>query len=66
MRHEILNRWEPEPGVAVLEVRVTYERLDGAKATLEGALFGRVDSGRWLEQRIYVDMTPLLEATPPA
>ena len=66
MRHQIVNRWRPEQDVAVVEVRVTYERMDGVKVPLEGVLIGRVDGERWLEQRIYVDTAPLLEAAPAA
>jgi SnoaL-like domain len=64
--HEVIEYWEPEPGVVIVEIRVTYERLDGAQVPVTGVLIGRAQPRRWLEQRIYVDIAPIFAAEAPA
>jgi hypothetical protein len=63
--HEITGYWEPEPGVVIVEITVTYERLDGVKVPVTGVLIGRAEQRRWFEQRIYVDVAPIFAAEAP-
>ena len=39
---------------------ITYLKRDGRSITLPGALFARVEDGRFVEQRAYIDHGPLL------
>ncbi len=59
-RHQILTVVEGDDGTLACELEVTYTRRDGASVTLPGSLFARVEDGRFVEQRAYVDHGPLL------
>lgn len=59
IRHGILNVLEGNEGMLACELNVTYFKHDGTEVTLPGALFARVEDGRFVEQHAYVDPTPL-------
>jgi ketosteroid isomerase-like protein len=59
VRHEIVTVLEDDDGTLACELRVTYIRHDGSAVTLPGALFAKVRDGRFVEQRAYVDHSPL-------
>jgi ketosteroid isomerase-like protein len=59
VRHEILTVLEGDDGVLACELNVTYLKRDGTEVTLPGALFARVEDGRFVEQHAFVDPTPL-------
>jgi ketosteroid isomerase-like protein len=60
VRHEILTVVEGDDGTIACELKITYFKHDGSEVTLPGALFARVADGRFVEQRAYVDPTPLI------
>ena len=59
VRHEILTVVEGNDGILACELNVTYFKHDGSEVTLPGALFARIEDGRFVEQRAYVDPAPL-------
>lgn len=59
VRHEILGVLEGDDGTIACELNVTYIKHDGSGVTLPGSLFARVENGRFVEQRAYIDQTPL-------
>jgi ketosteroid isomerase-like protein len=59
IRHELLTVLEGDDGTLACELNVTYIKHDGSELTLPGALFARIEDGRFVEQRAYVDPTPL-------
>ena len=58
--HRILNVVEGEDGLIACELEVTYTKHNGSSITLPGSLFARVQDGRFVEQRAYIDHGPLL------
>ena len=59
LRHALKNTWEPEEGVVIFELDVTYILDEGSEVTVPGAGVGRIEPGCWLEQRLYVDLAPV-------
>lgn len=60
IRHELVSVLEGEDGALACELRITYAKRDGTSVTLPGSLFATVRDGRFIEQRAYIDHTPLL------
>jgi ketosteroid isomerase-like protein len=58
--HRLLTVIEGEDGSLACELEITYVKHDGSSITLPGALFARVEDGRFVEQRAYIDHGPLL------
>jgi ketosteroid isomerase-like protein len=58
--HRLLTVLEGEDGTIACELEVTYVKQDGSSITLPAALFARVEDGRFVEQRAYIDHGPLL------
>jgi SnoaL-like domain len=58
--HRLVTVLEDEDGKLACELEVTYIKHDGSSITLPGALFARVEDGRFVEQRAYIDHGPLL------
>jgi hypothetical protein len=58
--HKLLTVLEGDDGTLALELEVTYTKHDGSSITLPGSLFARVEDGRFVEQRAYIDHGPLL------
>ena len=58
--HRLLGAYEGEDGSLAIELEVTYLKHDGSSITLPGSLFARVEHGRFVEQRAYIDQGPLL------
>jgi SnoaL-like protein len=58
--HRLLTVLEGEDGTLAVELEVTYTKHDGSSITLPGSLFARVEGGRFVEQRAYIDHGPLL------
>ena len=59
IHHEVAQIWEPEPNTAVVELRVTYRRLDGAELTLPCCNIFRLRDGLIDDYRIYMDVNPV-------
>jgi SnoaL-like domain len=58
--HKLLAVLEGDDGILACELEVTYIKRDGSSITLPGSLFARVEDGRFVEQRAYIDHGPLL------
>ena len=58
--HRLLTVLEGEDGTLACELEITYIKHDGSSITLPGALFARVEDGRFIEQHAYIDHGPLL------
>lgn len=58
--HRLVTVLEGENGTLACELEVTYVKHDGSSITLPGSLFARVEHGRFVEQRAYIDHGPLL------
>jgi hypothetical protein len=58
--HRLLTVLEGEDGTVACELEITYLKHGGSSITLPGALFARVEDGRFVEQRAYIDHGPLL------
>jgi ketosteroid isomerase-like protein len=63
--HEIIDAWECDGTVAV-QLRVTYERLDGARVTIPAlSLFSEGD-GMIRDYKVFFDTTPVYAEHPVA
>ena len=62
MRHELLDRWWPQPDVGITEARVTYTRPDATTVTLPVVTIYRLRGGQAADVRVYMDVTPLFAA----
>jgi ketosteroid isomerase-like protein len=60
VRHELLDVLVADDETLACELNVTYVKHDDTEVTLPGALFARVRDGRFVEQRAYVDQSPLI------
>ncbi len=59
LSHSFPGVWEPEPGLIVMEGEITYFKQDGTAVVVRGSSISRVEPNCWLEQRIYVDLSPV-------
>ena len=57
--HEIKQKWELEQNVVLLDMEVTYYRLDGTVVTLPVMNFFRFKGNLIEEVRVFMDVTPL-------
>jgi hypothetical protein len=57
--HDIKYVWEPEKNVVLLDMEVTYYRLDGTIVTLPVMDFFRFKGNLIQELRIFMDINPL-------
>jgi hypothetical protein len=60
LRHEIVCVLEGDDGTLACELNITYVKHDDTAITLPGSLFAKVLDGRFVEQRAYIDLGPLL------
>jgi ketosteroid isomerase-like protein len=60
--HTLLNVWELSGGVVIFELGIAFRMHDGTELGVQGAAINRVDGERFLEQRTYVDMSPVWDA----
>jgi ketosteroid isomerase-like protein len=59
VHHEITELWEPEPGIVVAELQVTYSRRDGGSLTLPCCNIFRMRDGLVDDYRIYMGVNPV-------
>ena len=59
IHHEVVELWEPVPDTMVVELRVTYRRLDGAGLVLPCCNIFRLRDGLIDDYRIYMDVNPV-------
>ena len=57
--HSLLNVWEMPDGLIIFEAGVDFVRLDGGEASVTGLAICRVEGERFLDQRTFVDLTPV-------
>jgi hypothetical protein len=58
LSHELVEQWEVE-GATIVEVEVTYTRLDGDKLTLPSVVIMRRSGELIDDYRIFIDQGPL-------
>jgi ketosteroid isomerase-like protein len=68
--HTLLQLWELPNDVVIFELGVEFRLHDGEHVRVQGMAYNRVQGERFLEQRTYVDMSPVWAAAaasaPPA
>ena len=60
--HTLLDLWETPGGVVIFELDLAFRMHDGTELGVRGAAVNRVTGERFLEQRTYVDMSPVWAA----
>lgn len=58
IHHEIVNEWRVDDTV-IVEVSVTYDRLDGKSVTVPATSIWRVTDGEIADKRICIDQAPV-------
>jgi len=59
LAHPLVNVWQEEDGVVVFEVDSVWRFPDGASATIRACSVFTIVDGRFTDQRIYVDNSPI-------
>jgi len=61
MRHAVVREWDIEDE-SIVELKVTYDRLDGNRVTIPVVSIVRADEqGKIADYRVYYDLAPLYE-----
>ena len=60
--HTLKQLWELPDGVVIFELDVAFRMHDGDELAIRGMAYNRVANDRFLEQRTYVDMSPIWTA----
>jgi hypothetical protein len=55
----VTNVWQEEDGVVVFEVTSVWRFLDGVEATINACSIFVIAEGKFTDQRIYVDNSPI-------
>ena len=59
LRHEVVNEWVTGPDT-VVELKVTYERLDGRSVSVPGVTIFHLDQAGLIDHyRIFIDLAPV-------
>lgn len=58
--HTVRGVWELDHEHLLIEMRTRFRTHDGNEVTVEGVTFCRFNGERFLEQRTYVDLSPVL------
>lgn len=62
LRHAVVREWDIED-TCIVELKVTYNRLDGTSVTIPVVSIVRTDQQNQIEDyRVYYDLTPLRSA----
>lgn len=61
LAHPLVNVWQEEDGVVVFEVDSVWQFDDGFETTIRACSIFRISSGRFTDQRIYVDNSPIAQ-----
>jgi ketosteroid isomerase-like protein len=59
LAHPLVNVWQEEDGVVVFEVDSAWRFLDGVELTIRACSIFTISDGKFTDQRIYVDNTPI-------
>ncbi|MEZ0494107.1 nuclear transport factor 2 family protein [Kineococcus sp. TBRC 1896] len=59
LAHPLINVWQEEDGVVVFEVASVWRFPDGVEETINACSIFTIAEGRFTDQRIYVDNSPI-------
>jgi ketosteroid isomerase-like protein len=59
LAHPLINVWQEDDGVVVFEVASVWRFPDGAEATINACTIVTIADGKFTDQRIYVDNSPI-------
>ena len=59
LAHSLINVWQEEDDVVVFEVTSVWRFLDGVEATINACSIFVIAEGKFADQRIYVDNSPI-------
>lgn len=59
LAHPLVNVWQEEDGVVVFEVDSAWRFLDGVEVTIRACSIFTIVDGKFTDQRIYVDNSPI-------
>ena len=59
LAHPLINVWQEDDGVVVLEVASVWTFPDGTEVTINACSIFTVSDGKFTDQRIYVDNSPV-------
>ncbi len=59
LAHPLVNVWQEENGVVVFEVDSAWRFLNGVNVTIRACSIFTIDNGKFTDQRIYVDNSPI-------
>jgi ketosteroid isomerase-like protein len=62
LHHDVIAAWEEDDGVVIFESVSTWSLLDGTSLSIPACSVCRMVDGKFTDQRIYVDNTPLFAA----
>ena len=59
LAHPLINVWQEDDGVVVFDVASVWRFPDGVEATINACSIFTVTDGKFTDQRIYVDNSPI-------
>lgn len=59
LAHPLINVWQEEDGIVVFEVASVWRFPDGAEVTINACSIFTIADGKFSDQRIYVDNSPI-------
>jgi hypothetical protein len=59
LAHPLINIWQEDDGVVVFEVASIWRFPDGVEATINACSIFTITDGKFADQRIYVDNSPI-------
>lgn len=59
LAHPLVNVWQEDGGVVILEVDSVWRFPDGVETTIRACSIFTIDDGRFTDMRIYVDNGPI-------
>ena len=62
VHHDLVEVWEDEGGAVIFESLGTWTLLDGTKLSIPACSVCTMEDGKFIDQHIYVDNTPLFAA----
>lgn len=60
LAHPLINVWQEEDGVVVFEVDSAWRFPNGVEATIRACSIFTITEGKFTDQRIYVDNSPII------
>jgi ketosteroid isomerase-like protein len=59
LAHPLINVWQEDDGVVVFEAASVWRFPDGVQATINACSIFTITDGKFTDQRIYVDNSPI-------